>query len=56
MNINGLSKIKAPAILRMLRLIVADDESDIVQDAARALITSRYLNKILFFISKLIKI
>ncbi|XP_047528953.1 membrane alanyl aminopeptidase-like [Vanessa atalanta] len=46
LNINGVLKYKAPAMLRMFRLILGDDETDVIQRAARALLTSRSLQPI----------
>lgn len=42
-NVNGLLKYKAPAIMRMLRLVLGGAEDDFIQLAARALLNSRYI-------------
>ncbi|XP_050343836.1 aminopeptidase N-like [Nymphalis io] len=46
LHVFGVLKYKAPALLRMFRLILGDDETDVIQDAARALLTSRALQPI----------
>ncbi|KAM3967321.1 membrane alanyl aminopeptidase [Aphomia sociella] len=44
--INGLVKVKAPAIFRMLRLILGDEEHDFIQSAAQALLNTRSLETV----------
>ncbi|XP_013142060.1 PREDICTED: membrane alanyl aminopeptidase-like isoform X2 [Papilio polytes] len=45
-NVNGLLKYKAPAIMRMLRLVLGGAEDDFIQLAARALLNSRSLQTV----------
>ncbi|CAK1599087.1 unnamed protein product [Parnassius mnemosyne] len=45
-NINGLLKYKAPAVLRMLRLILGGADDDFIKKAARALLNSRALQTV----------
>ncbi|XP_014370589.2 membrane alanyl aminopeptidase [Papilio machaon] len=45
-NVNGLLKYKAPAIMRMLRLVLGGANDDFIQLAARALLNSRSLQTV----------
>nr|WAK99419.1 aminopeptidase N 9 [Spodoptera frugiperda] len=45
-HVNGLVKIKSAAIMRMIRLVLGDDDTDFIQIAARALLNMRSLETI----------
>ncbi|XP_026755769.2 aminopeptidase N-like isoform X2 [Galleria mellonella] len=45
-HVNGLLRLKAPAILRMLRFILGDEEHDFIKTAAQTLLYRRALDTI----------
>ncbi|XP_075971877.1 membrane alanyl aminopeptidase-like isoform X2 [Anticarsia gemmatalis] len=45
-HVNGLLKYKAPALLRMMRLVLGDANTDFIQSAGRALLTVRALTPV----------
>lgn len=40
-HVNGLLKLKAPALMRMMRLVLGDPDQDFIQSAARTLLNRR---------------
>ncbi|XP_059049748.1 aminopeptidase N-like [Achroia grisella] len=46
-HINGLVKLKTPAIFRMLRLILGDEEDDFIHRAAQSIVTKEPLTAVI---------
>lgn len=46
--LNGIMRTKAPALLRMLRIVLGGEDVDFVQLAARALLNNRFVSLPIF--------
>ncbi|CAB3260804.1 unnamed protein product [Arctia plantaginis] len=45
-HVNGLLKLKAPALLRMMRIVLGDPDQDFIQTAARSLLNRRAMDTV----------